>query len=230
MGSPWEKDFSHLDTRSQLYLRAYQEQNHRHKLFRGVYKAFALLAVLIPPLSLLFTIQAAIEDSKKEKFSLLKNIGFCMLFAFIPGASGIMSWHLIKDLEEVRRQKDKIQKKVFTEEELKNHKAYLTWVKTKMQEWDVDLKSVKPKAEEKNQKIKLEYDENGQKFAVYMDAAQKERESQLLECGIVLYQLKNNMITKEEARERISNTPKFFKEKHEESVRIINGLKTQYSI
>jgi hypothetical protein len=174
-----KKKFNHLDPHTQLYLSAYEDQDRRHQLFRVVYKALAILAFLVPPVSLIFTIQTSIQDSKKKSFSLWKSIAFCLFFSLIPIASGFMSWNIIQSLEDSRRQKDRIQKVTYTQDEFLDQKQYFTQVKNKIREFDVDLRQVKPNSENKNHKVKREYidkKKNCPMVDVYVDSAQRKRQ------------------------------------------------------
>ncbi|CEK11523.1 hypothetical protein [Legionella hackeliae] len=231
MGKSLKKEFMHFDSQTQLYLSAYQDQDRRHQLFRTMYKALAILAALIPPVSLIFTIQATVLDRKKETFSLWKSIGYCVLFALLPIASGFMSWHLIEEFEDSRRRNDTIQKVTFTEQEFNERKDYFKQIKRAMQNLGVDLTKVKPDSANKNHKVIVKYTTDKPRVDVYMDSAQRERQSKMLHYGIVLFHNpRNESIMTDQKIQEISDAPGFFSKKHTESIEIIQQLETQYTI
>ncbi|WED44042.1 hypothetical protein [Legionella cardiaca] len=226
-----KKEFNHLDQHAQLYLSAYQDQERRHQLFRVGYKVLAILAALIPPLSLIFTIQATVQDSKKDTFNLWSSIGFCILFSLLPIASAFMSWHLIENLEDSRRQDDTIQKVTFSQNDFIERKEYFSQIKNQMKELGVNLTTVKPDSAQKNHKVIIkDIKEDKHVVDVYMDSAQRERQSEMLKYGIVLFGKPNNQELTKEDLAKIYDAPGFFHKKHAESIEIVKHLETQYKM
>lgn len=236
METKLDKKLEKYDDHTQLYLRVYEAQDRRHQRFRYLYRALAILAAFVPPVSLLFTVQATLMDMKKEGFSPWASIGLCLCFAIVPIASGFMSWNIIDKFEQERRGSDNIQKETYSKNDLSHHKKYLTQVKNQMRDLGINVKDGAPESSRKKKKVKIERTEvkpklssDGEVVEVYMDAAQIERDRMLLECGIYLIDIKENRHV-EQSKAKILGVSDFFQTKHAESVKLVESLEAQYKL
>nr|HAT8715337.1 hypothetical protein [Legionella jordanis] len=233
MKTKQERTIESYDIHTQLYLHVDEDQNRRHQRFRYMYNVLAILAALIPPVSLLFTVQASRMERKQSGFSTWQAIGASFFFAIVPIASGIMSWNIIDKLENARRRTDKIQKTTMSKEDWIYHSALLKQTKNQMNELGINVKARDLSLiSRKKKKVIIEYQEdepklsfNGEMVDVYMDVAQIDRDRKLSCCAITLRE--NN---EGKDNEQLLGLTYFFKNKHAESVAIVEELETQYNL
>lgn len=232
-----ERKLESYDKHTQLYLRVYEDQNRRHQRYRYMYNALAVLAGFIPPISLIFTLQSSWMERKQLGFSPWYAIGASLFFAIVPIASGIISWHAIDRFEDVRRRTDPIQKKTMSKRDWIYHKELLKQTKYQMHELGVDVKKRDDSlVSRKMKKVQIEFLEdvpkqslNGEMIDVYMDIAQIDRDHKLVDCAIDLHEIKEGRDV-EENRAKILGLTDFFKNKHAESVAVVEGLEIQYTL
>jgi hypothetical protein len=233
----WKKiDLKMYDERTQVYLKAYQAQENRHKLIRMILKPFAVLSVLLPPLSLIFTLQYIYYEVKarlscperRPSFTLWNNVFgpllVALLAAFVPIIPGIVSWYLIKDIEGNRRRlNDKIEGQVCSKEGFSKGKQWRKEAKDKLGTLGLNFEELTPEPSKKVKKVKIE---QGNELFVLRDRAQKAREEKLVSYGTLLRD-------KEALLAKIGDLKKayaFFEQKHVESGKIVEKWNAQYKI
>ncbi|KTD17279.1 hypothetical protein Ljor_1585 [Legionella jordanis] len=144
-----------------------------------------------------------------------------------------MSWNIIDKLENARRRTDKIQKTTMSKEDWIYHSALLKQTKNQMNELGINVKARDLSLiSRKKKKVIIEYQEdepklsfNGEMVDVYMDVAQIDRDRKLSCCAITLRE--NN---EGKDNEQLLGLTYFFKNKHAESVAIVEELETQYNL
>lgn len=210
--------YNEKEAHKKLYLSLYQRQEPWHAFLRVLGKIGAVVAAVITPISLFYTIPLAmIELNHDKQVSVWGLIANCLV-GLIPIYSGIMSWRSVAPLEAYRREFDDMQKDTYKLEKGQTYKDLIVEFQKSRYESKSNQKEIKWQDAKNPRKPKKVFipSKDGASVDMYTDKFQIQRILDLEEAA------------NPERYKPVFHTTEHFRSLQNHSVELVEGLKAKY--